>query len=242
MEPEIQISKTFSPNRITICCKNLITEYRTIYIDHVPVRVGDPPVPIRGHDVIHKALDYGAGAIDGVIHFLEIAQPWFAANIVRAYFELVLRMMWCRTRTNGWQELIGWWAEETIKAADRSVADLGKDPLSEAARQLLNDQRRHAPRTKPSLDRMLQEIAGGQSSNAAQVHIKGTYAELFKGSLHQAAHANIAFLALQWSDRDQLAIASALVRACCWLINSNHSYIGWDESQAIEFMNSYFRT
>jgi hypothetical protein len=150
-------------------------------------------------------------------------------------------IMWSRTRTNGWQELIGWWAEETIKAADRSPADLGKDPLTKDARQLLTSQTSHAPRRKPSLDRMLREIAGDQSSNAAQAHIEGTYAEVFKGSLHQAAHANFAFLALQWSDRDQLAIGRALVRACCWLINSSHAYIAWDKSQAIEFMNSHFR-
>jgi len=217
-----------------------MAEYQGIYIDHVPVRLSDPPIPIRGHDVIHQTLVYGAGAIDGVIHFLKIAQPWFAANIVRAYFELVLRIMWCRTRTNGWQELIGWWAEETIKAADRSVADLGKDPLTKTARELLSGQTNYAPRTKPSLDAMLREIAGSQSSMAARAHIKGTYAELFKGSLHQAAHANIAFLALQWSDGDELAIGRALVRACWWLINSSHSYIGWDESQAIQFMNSHF--
>lgn len=201
----------------------------------------DPPIPIRGHDVIHKALDYGAGAIDGAIHFLNIAQPWFAANIVRAYFELVLRIMWCRTRTNGWQELIGWWAEETIKAADRSVADLGKDPLTRSARELLTEHMSHAPRPKPSLDAMLGHIARGQSSTAARAHIESTYAELFKGSLHQAAHANIAFLSLQWSGGDPIAIGRALVRASCWLVNSSHSYIGWDESQAIQFMNSHFR-
>jgi hypothetical protein len=241
IDPEIQVSEALSPISVATRCKNLMAEYRSIYIDHVPFHIGDPPIPIRGHDVIHKALDYGAGAIDGVIHFLNIAQPWFAANIVRAYFELVLRIMWCRTRTNGWQELIGWWAEETIKAADRSVADLGKDPLSTTARQLLTGQTSHVARTKPSLDAMLREIARGQSSNAARTHIEGTYAELFKGSLHQAAHANIAFLALQWSDGDQLAIGRALVRACWWLINSSHSYIGWDESQAIQFMNSHLR-
>jgi hypothetical protein len=241
IEPGIQIAEALSPISVSTCCKNLIAEYRKIYINHVPVRVGDPPIPIRGHDVIHKALDYGVGAIDGVIHFLNIAQPWFAANIVRAYFELVLRMMWCRTRMNGWQELIGWWAEEIIKAADRSLADLGTDPLTKSARQLLTDQTSHAPRTKPSLEAMLREIAGRQSSDAARRHIKGTYAELFKGSLHQAAHANIAFLTLEWSDGDQLAIGRALVRASCWLINSSHSYIDWDESHAIQFMNSHFR-
>jgi hypothetical protein len=186
-------------------------------------------------------LEYGGGAIDVSIHFLNTAQPWFAANIVRAYFELVLRIMWCRTRSNGWQELIGWWAEETIKAADRSLADFGKDPLSETARILLTNQRSRAPRKKPSLDAMLRQIAVGQPSNAARAHIEGTYAELFKGSLHQAAHANIAFLSLQWSGGDELAIGRALVRASCWLINSSHSYIGWDDSRAIQFMNSHFR-
>jgi len=139
IEPEIQVSEALSPISVATRCKNLIADYREIYINRVPVRESDPPIPIRGHDVIHKALDYGAGAIDGAIHFLNIAQPWFAANIVRAYFELVLRIMWCRTRTNGWQELIGGWAEETIKAADRSVADLGKDPLTRSARELLTE-------------------------------------------------------------------------------------------------------
>jgi hypothetical protein len=148
--------------------------------------------------------------------------------------------MWCRTRTNGWQELVGWWAEETIKAADRSVADLGKDPLTNSARELLTEHTSRAPRSKPSLDEMLGHVARGQSSNSARTHIEGTYAELFKGSLHQAAHANIVFLSLQWSGGDPLAIGRALVRASCWLINSSHSYIGWDESQAIQFMNSHF--
>jgi hypothetical protein len=238
MESEIQVSETLSPISVATRCKNLIAEYRQIYINHVPMRVGDPPIPIRGHDAIHKALDYGAGAIDGAIYFLNIAQPWFAATIVRAYLELVLRIMSCRTRKNGWQELIGWWAEETIKAADRSLVDLRKDPLSKAARQVLTDQTRNAPRDKPSLDTILRQIARSQSSKDTQTHIESTYAELFKGSLHQAAHANIVFLALQWSDRDQLAIGRALVRACCWLVNSSHSYIGWNESQAIQFMHS----
>lgn len=240
IDPQIQVSEALSPISVVARCKTLIAKYREIYVDHIPVRLGDPAIPIRGHDVVHRALDYGTGAADGVVHFLNVGQPWFAANIVRTYLELVLRIMWCRTRTNGWQELIGWWAEETIKAADRFVADLGKDPLTKSARQLLTDQKNHAPRTKPSLDKMLREIAGGQSSNAARAHIEGTYAELFKGSLHQAAHANLVFLAFQWSNRDQLAIGRALVRACCWLINSSHSYIGWDESQAIRFMNSHF--
>ena len=123
-----------------------MTEYRKIYIDHQQVRTSDPPVPTRGHEVIHQALDYGVGTTDGVIHFLELGQPWFAANIVRAYFELALRMMWCRIGTkNAWLELIGSWAKETIKAADRSVKDLGQDPLTKTARELLTEQASHAP-------------------------------------------------------------------------------------------------
>lgn len=168
-----------------------------------------------------------------------IGQPWFAASIVRTYFELVLRMMWCKGRTNGWQEIIGWWAGETLNAADREFKDLGSDPLTPTARQVLGEQRKSSPKKTPNLETMLKDIAEKQGSSQAANHITQTYAQLFKGSLHQAAHANITFLALGWQGNDELRIGRTLVRASCWLINSCDSYLGWAEPKTIAYLGSF---
>ena len=98
-------------------------EYRRIYIDKIPVRTEGLPIPVRGHDVIHHALVCGVQAADGVIHFLGLVQAWFAASIVRPYFELTVRIMWYSERPNGWHELLAYWAKEMLAAADRTVKD-----------------------------------------------------------------------------------------------------------------------
>ena len=236
---EIQVAKHLSPLQVTLCCRDLLTDFRRQYIAKHPVRTGDPPIPISGHDVIHRALDYGINTCDAAQHFIEIDQPWFAAAIGRPYFELVIRIMWCRTRANGWREIIGWWAEETLKAADREVKDLGSDPLTQAARQSLRGLSKSSPKKKPNLEMMLKNMARKQGSQKVAKHIEQTYAPLFKGSLHQAAHANIVFLALKWRGSDELRIGSSLVRATCWLINSCDTYLDWSEAQTVEYMSSF---
>jgi hypothetical protein len=237
--PEIKVDNDLTPLEIASCCHELLTDFRKQYAARHPARTDAPPIPIRGHDVIHRALDYGVETCQGARHFMEIGQPWFAAAIVRAYFELVIRIMWSKTRTNGWQEIIGWWAEDTLKAADREAKDLGSDPLTSTARQGLGEQAKSSPKKKPNLETMLKKIAEQQGSSQAADHITQTYAQLFKGSLHQAAHANITFLALGWRGSDELRIGQALVRASCWLINSCDNYLGWAEPKTIAYIGSF---
>lgn len=214
-------------------------DFREQYIAQHPVRTSDPPIPSRGHDVIHRALDYGIDTCNAAKHFIEVGQPWFAAAIGRTYFELVIRIMWCRTRLNGWHEIIGWWAEETLHAADREFKDLGSDPLTPSARQGLIVAAKSSPKKKPKLETMLKDIAKIQCSPEAANHITQTYALLFKGSLHQAAHANIAFLALGWRGRDELRVGMTLVRASSWLINSCDTYFGWPPTRTVAYMSSF---
>jgi len=237
--PEIQVPPTLTPLQVTSRCRELLIDFQKLYIAQHPIRTGDPPFPIKGHDVIHHALDYGIDTCSEVHHLLEVGKPWFAAAIARPYFELVLRIMWCRTRTNGWQEIIGWWAEETLKAADKVLKDLGSDPLTPTARTKLGGLATSSLKQKPRLAKMLQDIAEQQTSPGAANHIWGTYAQLFKGSLHQAAHANIVFLALGWRASDKLSIGMVLVRASCWLLNSCDTHLGWAPKKTIEYMNSF---
>ena len=89
---------------------------------------------------------------------------------------------------------------------------------------------------------MLKDIAQKQDAQGAANHIRQTYAQLFKGSLHQAAHANITFLALGWKGSDELRIGKALVRASCWLINSCDSYLGWTEQKTVAYIGSFLNT
>ena len=240
--PEIKVAPHLTPLQVTSRCRDLLTDFRKQYIAKHPVRTGTPPMPIRGHDVIHRTLDYGIDTCNAAHHFMEIGQPWFAAAIGRAYFELVIRIMWCRTRTNGWQEIIGWWAEETLKAADKELKDLGSDPLTPTARQGLGGAAKSSPKKKPNLEMMLKDIAQKQGSLEVGNHIRQTYAQLFKGSLHQAAHANIVFLALGWQGRDELRIGKSLVRATCWLINSCDTYLGWAAPKTVAYMSSFLNT
>lgn len=239
---EIKVAPDLTPIEVTSRCRELLIDFRKLYVARHPVRTEDPPIPIGGHDVIHRALDYGIDTCNAAQYFMEIQQPWYAATIGRTYFELVIRMMWCRTRSNGWQEIIGWWAEETLNAADKEVKDMGSDPLSQLARQVLGGVAKESPNKKPNLEMMLKDIAQKQASQEAANHIKQTYAQLFKGSLHQAAHGNITFLALGWRGNDELRIGKALVRASCWLINSCDSYLGWTEQKTVAYIGSFLNT
>ena len=130
-------------------------------------------------------------------------------------------------------------AEDTVKAADRQITDLKSDPLTPLARQSLYSLAKSAPEKKPSLDYMLKQLSAGQNTPIVKKHINETYASLFKGSLHQAAHANLVFLGLSWSGKDEMVIGRSLVRASCWLINSCDKYLGWDENRTIKYFESF---
>jgi hypothetical protein len=152
-----------------------------------------------------------------------------------------LRMLWCRTRPgpNGWREIIGWWAKDTVKAADRHLKDLGSDPLDPFTRRSLEPLVQDAPAKEPDLVRMLQDISKQQNSPEVQKNIEQTYAIFFKGALHPAAHANLVFLSLSWTGTDELTVGRSLVRASSWLINASNSYLGWTEQKTVEYIKSF---
>jgi len=234
----IHVRPELTPAQVSLRCRLLLIDFRNKYLSQHPRRSGAPPFPICGHDVIHAALDHGIATCEAVEHLLNI-DLGLAAAIVRSFLELSTRIMWCKTRDNGWQEILGWWAEDTLKAADRHTKDLNSDPLTPLARQSLNSLAKSAPKKKPSLDYMLKQLSDGQYTPIVKKHINETYASLFKGSLHQAAHANLVFLGLNWSGKDEMAIGRSLVRASCWLINSCDKYLGWDENRTIKYFESF---
>jgi hypothetical protein len=240
-DSEIKLSPDLELEEVICRCHRLLVDFRQQYLAVHPRRIGDPPFPIRGHDVIHRAIDYGIETCEAVRHFNGVRQPWFGAIVTRTYLEMILRMLWCCTRPNGWQEIIGWWAEDTIKAADRHLKDLGTDPLDLFSRQSLGSFEQAAPKHKPDLVSMLQEISRKQTSEQAKKNIEETYALFFKGALHPAAHANLVFLSLSWSGTDELTVGRSLVRASSWLINTSNSYLGWTPQKTVEYINSFIR-
>jgi hypothetical protein len=60
-ELEIKVPPDLTAAEVTARCKELLQDYYHIYIENFPIRLGDPPFPIRGHDVIHRGIDYGIG-------------------------------------------------------------------------------------------------------------------------------------------------------------------------------------
>jgi hypothetical protein len=240
-EPETPFSL---PEPLTVArrCRALLMEYSRIYADKIPVRSDDmPPFPVHGHDAIHRALKCGLETTDGVIHFISLGQPWCAATVVRAYFELTLRITWHNKRENGWKELLGYWAGETLSAADRKLKDCGSDPITPELRAQLNGYKTHARQTRNiKLDTMLEELAVNQPTTASRKQLKKTYAELLKGGLYQAAHMNLTFLSLEWSGNDDpINVGQALMTATCWLVMLSAPNIGWKNSYTAEFMNKH---
>ena len=127
-EPVIHISPELTPSQVSLRCRRLLIDFRNKYLSQHPRRTGAPPFPSCGHDVIHSALDHGIATCEPVEHLLKVDQPGLAAAIVRTFLELSTRIMWCKTRNNGWQEILGWWAEVLTPGKKYPILDGEKVP------------------------------------------------------------------------------------------------------------------
>jgi hypothetical protein len=219
--------------------EQMLIQYRQKYIKVHQVRSSSPPFPICGHDVIHQTIDYLVRTYHTICSLMERGEYIHAAVLARPCLEWSLRLMWCRQEEDGWQRIVSYLASETLKAAAAEKEQHGSNPISEKARQTLENIRSMSTGKIPNLKDMLDAIVRKQSSSVAASNVDQTYAIFFKGALHQVAHANLCYLAFDQPASDTFRVARAIRRSGIWIINSSHDYIGMSPQDVLAFINEY---
>jgi len=219
--------------------EDMLSEYRRLYSLRHPPRVEPPPYPLCGHDIIHKAINYGINTCRSAIILLENSQSENAAIITRPFLELALRIVWCKQYNNGWQRLVAYYAKETLDAVKAEEGIEGINPISQKATDILNQLSIVADSKLPNLLEMLDTIAKKQENLNVMKNIKQTYTVFFKGSLHQLAHANLTYMAFNHNPLDPFRIQRAIKRASFWIINSSHTYIDMTPEDMKKFIDKF---
>lgn len=217
----------------------MLIQYGEMYKSKHPIRVNEPPFPICGHDIIHKAIKYGIRTCSSAQLLIDNSQFENAAIVARPFLELALRMVWCRQVDDGWQRAVAHLAKETLAAVKAEETAVGSCPISKKAKSSLLSIADQKNSKLPNLWQMLDVIAKKQNSEAVTKNIKESYAIFFKGSLHQMAHANLCYMAFEQGARDRYRIGRAIKRSGIWVINASHDYIDMSPKDVEQFINNW---